>query len=72
MRVMARLVKSLGFDGSFCTLLGNESATMGGERGGKGRGDKWALRLRIESLRFCVFAILEVPRSSQRRTAFRL
>lgn len=31
MRVMARLVKSLGFDGSFCTLLGNEWATMGEE-----------------------------------------
>lgn len=36
MRVMARLVKSLGFDGSFCTLLGNEWATMGGEGGGGG------------------------------------
>ena len=29
MRVMARLVKSLGFDGSFCILLVSEWATMG-------------------------------------------
>lgn len=31
MRVMARLVKSLGFDGSFCILLVNEWATVRGE-----------------------------------------
>ena len=31
MRVMARLVKSLGFDGSFCILRGNEWVRMIGE-----------------------------------------